>query len=57
MCEVVCYMEVDGSETWRVKKENKVGLQRAEMRMVRWMCDTKIKERVPCKEMRERDQE
>jgi len=57
VCEVVCYMEVDGSETWRVKKENKVGLQRAEMRMVRWMCDTKIKERVPCKEMRERDQE
>jgi len=27
-----------GSETWPVKKENVVALQRAEMRMVRWMC-------------------
>ena len=28
-----------GSETWPVRKENVVALQRAEMRMVRWMCD------------------
>ena len=28
-----------GSETWRVRKENEVALQRAEMRMVRWMCN------------------
>ena len=27
-----------GSETWPVRKENVVALQRAEMRMVRWMC-------------------
>ena len=27
-----------GSETWPVRKENVVPLQRAEMRMVRWMC-------------------
>jgi len=27
-----------GSETWPVRKENQVALQRAEMRMVRWMC-------------------
>jgi len=27
-----------GSETWPVWKENVVALQRAEMRMVRWMC-------------------
>jgi len=26
------------SETWPVRKENEVALQRAEMRMVRWMC-------------------
>jgi len=26
-----------GSETWPVRKENEVALQRAEMRMVRWM--------------------
>jgi len=27
-----------GSETWPVRKENEEALQRAEMRMVRWMC-------------------
>ena len=26
-----------GSKTWPVRKENVVALQRAEMRMVRWM--------------------
>ena len=26
-----------GSETWSVRKENEAALQRAEMRMVRWM--------------------
>ena len=26
-----------GSETWPVRKENMVALQRAEVRMVRWM--------------------
>ena len=31
-----------GSETWPVRKENDVALQRAEMRMVRWMCNVKI---------------
>jgi len=29
-------------------------LQRAEMRMVRWMCNVKIKHRVPSKELTER---
>ena len=43
-----------GSETWPVKKENEVVLQRAEMRMVRWMCSVKVKDRVPSKELRER---
>ena len=32
-----------GSETWPVWKENKVALHRAEMRMVRWMCNVKVK--------------
>ena len=41
-----------GSETWRVWKENEVALQRAEMRMVRWMCNVKVKDRVPSKEFR-----
>jgi len=43
-----------GSETWPVRKENEVALQRAEMTMVRWMCDFKVKDRVPSKELRER---
>jgi len=32
-----------------------VALQRAEMRMVRWMCGVKLKDRLPSKELRERD--
>jgi len=39
-----------GSETWPVRKENEVAL----MRMVRWMCNVKVKDRVPSKELRER---
>ena len=31
-----------GSETWPVRKENEEVLQKAEMRMVRWMCGVKI---------------
>ena len=37
-----------------VRKENVVALQRAEMRMVRWMCGVKLKDRLPSKELRER---
>ena len=36
-----------GSETWPVRKENVVAHQRAEMRMVRWMCGVKLKDRLP----------
>jgi len=43
-----------GSETWPVRKENEVALQQAEMRMVRWMCNVKTKDRVRSKELRER---
>jgi len=43
-----------GSETWPVKEKNVVALQRAEMRMVRWMCVVKLKDRLPRKELRER---
>jgi len=43
-----------GSEIWPVRKENVVALQRAEMRMVRWMCGVKLKDRLPSKELRER---
>ena len=44
-----------GSETSPVRKENKVALQRAEMRMVRWLCGIKLQDRVPSKELRERE--
>jgi len=43
-----------GSETWPITKENEVALQSAEMRMVRWMCGTKLQDRVPSKRLRER---
>ena len=42
------------SETWPVRKENVVALQREEMRMVRWMCGINLKDRLPSKELRER---
>jgi len=44
-----------GSETWPLRKENVVALQQAEMRMVRWTCGIKLKDRFPSKELRERD--
>ena len=43
-----------GSDSWSVSKENEVALQPAEMRMVRWMCNVKAKDRVRSKELRER---
>ena len=52
-----------GTETWPVMKENEAALQRAEMRMIRWMCFVhvvlsacffKVKDRVTSKELRER---
>ena len=43
-----------GRESWPVRKENVVALQRAEMRMVRWMCGVKLKDRFPSKELRVR---
>jgi len=33
-----------GSETWPARKENVVALQTAEMRIVRWMCGTKLRQ-------------
>ena len=43
-----------GSETWPIRKENVVALQRAEMRMGRWMCGVKLKDRFPSKELKKR---
>ena len=36
-----------------IRKENVVALQQAEMRMVRWMCGVKLKDRLPSKELTE----
>jgi len=47
-------LHLHGSRTWPVRKENQVALQRAEMRMVRWMCCIKVKDRFPNQEVRER---
>jgi len=43
-----------GSETWPIRKEHEVALQRAEMRIVRWMCGIKLQDKVPSKGLRER---
>ena len=46
-----------GSETFPIRKENEVALQRAEMRMVRWMCGVKLQDRVPIEGLRERERD
>jgi len=33
-----------GSETWPVKREHERVLQRAEMRMIRWMCGVRLRD-------------
>ena len=43
------------SETWPVRNENEMALQRADTIMVRWrMCGVKLKDRISNKELRER---
>jgi hypothetical protein len=43
-----------GSETWAVKAEQEQRLQRTEMQMVRWMCGSKLRDRVSSEELRNR---
>jgi len=33
-----------GSEIWPIRKENEVGLQPVEMKMVKWICGIKVNE-------------
>ena len=47
MCEVVCYTEVRPGLSGKK-------MRAAQMRMVRWMCNVKVKDRVTSKELRER---
>jgi len=51
MCSCVRSSMLHGSETWPVRTENVVALQRAEMRMVRWMCSVKVKDEFPSKQL------
>jgi len=41
------------NETWPERKENEAARQRAERRMVRWMCGIKLKDRLASNELRE----
>jgi len=43
-----------GSETWPIRKKNEVALQRAETRIVRWMCGMKLQDRIASKGLRGR---
>ena len=43
-----------GSETWPVKEEDLVRLERNDMRMVRWMCNVTLKDRKSSEELRDR---
>ena len=43
-----------GSETWAVKVEQVQRMERTEMQMVRWMCGTKLRDRIPNEELRRR---
>ena len=42
-----------GSETWAVNAEQEAKLERAEMRMVRWMCGVSLREKKTNAELRE----
>jgi len=47
-------LDIFCSGIYEQRKEKVVALQGAEMRMVRWMCGIKLKDRFPSKELRER---
>jgi len=41
-----------GSETWPMKVEHELKLNRTEMSMIRWMCGVKLNERKKSEEQR-----
>ena len=41
-----------GAETWPMKKDNSSLLERAEMRMVRWMCGVTLRDHIRSEELR-----
>jgi len=42
-----------GSETWPMKVEHELKLNRTEMSMIRWMCGVTLNERKKSEELRE----
>ena len=44
---------INGSETWSLKRENELALHQAEMRMIRWMFSVKLRDKLPCAELRQ----
>jgi len=48
---VSCLMH--GSETWPMKVEHELKMNRTEMNMIRWMCGVKLNERKKSEEFRE----
>ena len=42
------FNDIYGSETWAVNAEQETKLERAEMRMVRWMCGVSLREEDKC---------
>ena len=42
-----------GSETWSMKVEQELKLNRTEISMIRWMCGIKLNERKKSEELRE----
>ena len=50
-CVRSCLMH--GSETWRMKVEHELKMNRTEMSMIRWMCGVKLNERKKSEELRE----
>ena len=43
-----------GSETWLVKAEDVSRIKQNDMRMIRWMCNVSVKDRLSSKELRKR---
>jgi len=48
-CVMSCL--VHGSETWPIKVEHELKLNRTEMSMIRWMCGVKLNERKKSEEL------
>jgi len=41
------------SETWSLKRENELTLHRTEIRMIRWMCGVKLRDKLSFIELRQ----